>query len=112
MTNSTQFKYRVVFFKQPTCVACETMKPIWVEVANKICEEYPHYNVGFGEWDVTSDDWEFCDKIECDGTPNFAVFDEEASSSKTAKLGVPSHSILSQNSQSSEVTSHSPKPTL
>jgi hypothetical protein len=53
------------------------MKPIWVEVANKICEEYPHYNVGFGEWDVTSDDWEFCDKIECDGTPNFAVFDEE-----------------------------------
>jgi hypothetical protein len=77
MTNSTQFKYRVVFFKQPTCVACETMKPIWVEVANKICEEYPHYNVGFGEWDVTSDDWEFCDKIECDGTPNFAVFDEE-----------------------------------
>ena len=77
MTNSTQFKYRVVFFKQPTCVACETMKPIWVEVANKICEEYPHYNVGFGEWDVTSDDWEFCDKIECDGTPNFAVFDED-----------------------------------
>ena len=77
MTDSTRFKYRVVFFKQPTCVACETMKPIWVEVANKICEEYPHYNVGFGEWDVTSDDWEFCDKIECDGTPNFAVFDEE-----------------------------------
>ena len=77
MTDSTQFKYRVVFFKQPTCVACEAMKPIWAEVANKICKEYPHYNVGFGEWDVTSDDWEFCDKIECDGTPNFAVFDEE-----------------------------------
>jgi len=77
MTDSTVFKYRVVFFKQPTCVACETMKPLWAQVANEIATDYPHYAVGFGEWDVTSDDWEFCDKVGCDGTPNFAVFDEE-----------------------------------
>jgi thioredoxin-related protein len=79
MSETPKFKYRVVFFKQPSCPACEAMKPIWAQSANEISEEYPHYKVGFGEWDVTSDDWEFCDKIECDGTPNFAVFDEEGS---------------------------------
>ena len=52
------------------------MKPIWAKVASDISEEYPHYKVGFGEWDVTADDWKFCDQIECDGTPNFAVFNE------------------------------------
>jgi thioredoxin-related protein len=77
MTNKPNFKYRAVFFKQPSCAACEAMKPIWMKSANEIAEEYPHYAVGFGEWDVTSDDWEFCDKIECDGTPNFAVFNED-----------------------------------
>ncbi len=76
MTEKQKFKYRVVFFKQPSCAACEAMKPIWTKSANDIAEEYPHYKVGFGEWDVAADDWEFCDKIECDGTPNFAVFDE------------------------------------
>lgn len=73
-----QFKYRVVFFKQPGCSACNAMKPIWSEAANEIAEEYPHYSVGFGEWDVSTDNWEFCDQIKCDGTPNFAVFDEDA----------------------------------
>lgn len=77
MSEKPKFKYRVVFFKQPSCAACEAMKPIWSQAAKEICEEYPHYKVGFGEWDVTSDNWEFCDKIECDGTPNFAVFDDE-----------------------------------
>ena len=79
MLEETKFKYRVVFFKQPSCSACEAMKPIWAEVANEIAEEYPHYKVGFGEWDVTADDWAFCDKIECDGTPNFAAFGEGGS---------------------------------
>ena len=77
MSETPQFKSRSVFFKQPSCAACEAMKPIWAQVANEINEEYPHQKIGFGEWDVTSDNWEFCDKIECDGTPNFAVFDEE-----------------------------------
>ena len=76
MSEETTFKSRVVFFKQPSCSACEAMKPIWVKVASEISEEYPHYKVGFGEWDVTADDWKFCDQIECDGTPNFAVFNE------------------------------------
>lgn len=89
MTDSTVFKYRVVFFKQPTCVACETMKPIWAQVANEIAKDYPHYAVGFGEWDTTSDDWDFCDKIGCDGTPNFAVFDEEG-----ALLGLNTEGML------------------
>jgi hypothetical protein len=73
-----EFKYRVVFFHQPGCVACNAMKPIWAETANEIAEEHPELRVGFGEWDVTSDDWDFCDQIQCDGTPNFAVFNEEA----------------------------------
>ena len=77
MSEETKFKYRVVFFKQPSCAACEAMKPIWAEAANEIAEEYPHLKVGFGEWDVTLDDWAFCDKIECDGTPNFAAFDAD-----------------------------------
>lgn len=77
MKEKPKFKYRVVFFKQPSCSACEAMKPIWGKAANEISEEYPHYSVGFGEWDVTQDNWEFCDKIECDGTPNFAVFNED-----------------------------------
>ena len=77
MTEKPKFKYRVVFFKQPSCSACEAMKPIWAKVANEISDEYPHYSVGFGEWDVTTDDWEYCDKIECDGTPNFSVFNED-----------------------------------
>lgn len=72
-----QFKYRVVFFHQPGCVACNAMKPIWAETASELAEEVPHYQIGFGEWDVASDNWEFCDKIQCDGTPNFAIFDEE-----------------------------------
>jgi thioredoxin-related protein len=73
-----EFKYRVVFFHQPGCVACNAMKPIWADAAQELSEEYPHYRIGFGEWDVASDDWEFCDKIGCDGTPNFAIFSEES----------------------------------
>ncbi len=76
--SNQEFKYRVVFFHQPGCVACNAMKPVWSEAANEIANEYPHYAIGFGEWDVSSDDWEFCDQIECDGTPNFAVFGEDS----------------------------------
>lgn len=72
------FKYRVVFFQQPGCVACTAMKPIWAEMANELNDEYPYYSIGFGEWDVTTDNWTFCDQVECDGTPNFAVFNEES----------------------------------
>lgn len=78
MSDQQQFKHRVVFFHQPGCAACNAMKPVWAETANEIAEEYPHYAVGFGEWDVTTDDWAFCDQIQCDGTPNFAVFGDEA----------------------------------
>ena len=70
------FTYKVVFFKQPGCVACGAMDPIWSEVAADISESYPHYNIGFGTWDVTSDNWEFCDAVGCDGTPNFIVIDD------------------------------------
>lgn len=86
-----EFKYRVVFFQQPGCVACNAMKPVWTEAANELCDEYPHYALGFGEWDVTSDDWEFCDQIDCDGTPNFAVFDEDAE-----LLGINTDGILAK----------------
>jgi hypothetical protein len=72
------FKYRVVFFKQKSCPACSAMSPIWNEVSSEIHEEYPYLNVGFGEWDVLSDNWEFADSLGVDGTPNFAVFGEEA----------------------------------
>ena len=69
--------YKVVFFKQPGCVACGAMEPIWSEVAGELAESHPHYNIGFGTWDVTQDDWEFCDFVQCDGTPNFAVLDKD-----------------------------------
>ena len=54
------------------------MKPVWIDAANELSEEYPHYALGFGEWDTQSDDWAFCDQIECDGTPTFAVFGEDS----------------------------------
>lgn len=54
------------------------MKPIWAEAAKELAEEYPHYLLGFGEWDTSSDNWAFCDDVGCDGTPNFAVFSEDA----------------------------------
>lgn len=74
----SEFKHRVVFFKQLSCPACYAMNPIWSEVASQIAEEYPFEKIGFGEWDVNSDDWEFADSLGVDGTPNFAVFDQDA----------------------------------
>lgn len=71
----SDFNYKVVCFTRSGCPACAAMKPVWAEVAKEIEEEYPHYGVGFGEWDVESDDWVFCDAVGCDGTPNFVVFD-------------------------------------
>lgn len=75
--NQENFTYKVVFFKQPGCAACGAMEPIWAEVANDLATSYPHYNIGFGTWDVTSDDWQFCDLVGCDGTPNFVVLNED-----------------------------------
>lgn len=89
---SEDFKYRVVFFKQPGCVACKAMEPVWAEAAKELWEDHPHYKVGFGEWDVASDNWEFCDSIECDGTPNFAVFNEDAE-----LLGINTDGILAKS---------------
>lgn len=74
--DNKDFSYKVVFFKQPGCVACGAMEPIWSEVAEDLATSYPHYNIGFGTWDVTSDNWEFCDAVGCDGTPNFIVIDD------------------------------------
>lgn len=71
------FTYKVVFFKQPGCVACGAMEPIWSEVAAELAQSHPHYNIGFGTWDVTNDNWEFCDAVGCDGTPNFIVLDDD-----------------------------------
>lgn len=70
-----EFNYRVVFLKQHGCAACSAMEPIWIEAANELGDENPELGIGFGEWDVLSDNWQLCDAIECDGTPNFAVFD-------------------------------------
>jgi hypothetical protein len=72
------FSYRVVFFHQKSCVACRTMEPIWNKVKAEIAEEYSYLNIGFGDWDVNDDNWEFIDMIGGDGTPNFAVFNEES----------------------------------
>ena len=73
-----EFKHRVVFFKQTHCPACSAMSPIWTDVASDIAEQFPYENIGFGEWDVNSDNWEFADQIGVDGTPNFAVFNSDA----------------------------------
>lgn len=86
-----EFKFKVVFFKQPGCPACAAMEPIWYAAANELNEEHPHLKVGFGEWDVTSDNWAFCDSVECDGTPNFVVFGEEAD-----LLGINTEGIISK----------------
>jgi hypothetical protein len=68
------------------------MKPIWEITANEIAEEYPHLNIGFGEWDVTQDDWAFADSVNADGTPNFCVFDEG-----TTLLGLNTEGIISKS---------------
>lgn len=86
------FKYRIVFFKQPGCPACGAMEPVWYSAANELNEDYPHLEMGFGEWDVTSDDWEFCEAANCDGTPNFAVFNENAD-----LLGINTEGIVSKS---------------
>jgi thiol-disulfide isomerase/thioredoxin len=75
------FFYRAVFFTQPGCPACEAMKPIWAQVAGEVSEEYPELRVGWGEYDVTEDNWEFLESLKPgtsgQGTPEIAIFDEE-----------------------------------
>lgn len=75
----SDFLYKVVFFKQPGCVACAAMESIWSKVAGELAESHPHYNIGFGTWNVNDDNWEFCDFVGCDGTPNFVVINKDNS---------------------------------
>jgi hypothetical protein len=86
-----EFDHRVVFFKQPGCPACAAMEPVWYGAADEINEEYPHLRIGFGEWDVTTDDWAFLDSAGGDGTPNFAVFNKESQ-----QTGLNTEGILSK----------------
>jgi thiol-disulfide isomerase/thioredoxin len=77
----SDFKYRVVFFTQNGCPACDAMKPIWAKVAGEVAEEYPELRVGWGEYNVLDDNWEFLESLvpgtSGQGTPEFAVFDNE-----------------------------------
>jgi thiol-disulfide isomerase/thioredoxin len=81
MTDTQEFRYRVVLFRQPGCPACEAMTPIFAQVAGEVEEEYPELRVGWGEFDVLEDNWEFLESLvpgeSGNGTPEFAVFDEE-----------------------------------
>lgn len=78
---SSEFKYRVVLFKQPGCPACEAMAPIFARVAGEIADEYPQLRVGWGEMNVLDDGWEFIESLipgeSGQGTPEIAIFDEE-----------------------------------
>jgi thiol-disulfide isomerase/thioredoxin len=77
----TDFNYRVVLFTQSGCPACSALKPIWAQTAGEISEEYPELHVGFGEYDVAEDGWEFLESLvpgtSGQGTPEIAIFDEE-----------------------------------
>jgi thiol-disulfide isomerase/thioredoxin len=75
--SSIDFKYRVIFFHQEHCGPCQSMRPYWADAAGEISEEYPHYSVGFAMWDVNDDDWQFADLVGIDGTPGFAIFNDE-----------------------------------
>jgi thiol-disulfide isomerase/thioredoxin len=81
MTSEDTFKYRAVLFINPGCSACEAMKPIWRQVAKEMSEEYPHHRIGWGEYNVLDDNWEFLESLteaSGQGTPEIAIFDEEA----------------------------------
>lgn len=77
----SEFKYRVVMFTASGCPACDAMKPIWAKVAGEVAEEYPELQVGWGEFDVLSDNWEFLESLvpgqSGNGTPEIAVFDAD-----------------------------------
>ena len=57
------------------------MGPIYAKVAGEVAEEYPELRVGWGEYDVLEDNWEFLESLvpgtSGQGTPEFAVFDNE-----------------------------------
>lgn len=78
---NSEFKYRVVFFTQKGCPACEAMRTVWSKVAGEVAEEYPELRVGWGMFDVLEDNWEFLESLvpgeSGQGTPEFAVFDAE-----------------------------------
>jgi thioredoxin-related protein len=80
MSTENEFKYRAVIFTTPGCSACEAMKPIWAQAAGEMADEYPEYRIGWGEFNVLDDNWEFLESLTEDsgqGTPEIAVFDEE-----------------------------------
>jgi thiol-disulfide isomerase/thioredoxin len=81
MSESNEFRYRVVLFKQPGCPACDAMVPIWSRVAGEVAEEYPELRVGWGEMNVLDDGWEFLESlvpgVSGNGTPELAIFDDE-----------------------------------
>jgi len=81
MSDTQDFRYRVVFFTQAGCPACEAMVPIFAQVAGEVEEEYPELRVGWGEFDVLKDNWEFLESLvpgeSGNGTPEFAIFDED-----------------------------------
>ena len=81
MSETNEFKFRVVLFGQPGCPACDAMKPIWAKVAGEVAEEYPELRIGWGEMNVLDDNWEFLESLVPDqsgnGTPEIAVFDED-----------------------------------
>jgi thiol-disulfide isomerase/thioredoxin len=79
-SEENQFKYRAVIFTTPGCSACAAMKPIWAQVAGEMAEEYPQHRVGWGEYNVLEDDWEFLESLTPEsgqGTPEIAIFDED-----------------------------------
>lgn len=77
----SEFKYRAVIFKQSGCPACSAMAPVWAKVAGEMAEEYPEYNIGWGEYDVAEDNWAFLESLMPDisgqGTPEIAIFDSD-----------------------------------
>lgn len=81
MSESDEFKFRVVMFSQNGCPACDAMKPIWAKVAGEVAEEYPELRVGWGEMNVLDDGWEFLESlvpgVSGNGTPELAIFDDE-----------------------------------
>lgn len=78
----SEFKYRVVFFHSNGCPACDAMRPIWSKVAGEVSEEYPELAIGWGEFNVLDDNWEFLESLvpgtSGQGTPEFAIFDSDS----------------------------------
>lgn len=77
----SDFKYRVVLFTQKGCPACEAMSGPWAKAAGEIAEEYPELAVGWGQYDVSEEGWDFLESLvpgtSANGTPEIAIFDAD-----------------------------------